>query len=76
VTVQYFLNMEIERYTLVTGETAIAGFVRRLRHSGWPRILRHLGVPAEVPATRPPRAPPPVYDADDQSVPGLPEFDS
>jgi hypothetical protein len=35
VTVQYFLNMEIERYTLVTGETAIAGFVRRWRHWGW-----------------------------------------
>jgi hypothetical protein len=28
VTVQYFLNMEIERYTLATGETAVAGFVR------------------------------------------------
>ena len=28
VTVQYFLNMEIERYTLATGETAIVGFVR------------------------------------------------
>ncbi|UXA11189.1 Nramp family divalent metal transporter [Mycobacterium sp. SMC-8] len=28
VTVQYFLNMEIERWTLATGETAIAGFVR------------------------------------------------
>jgi uncharacterized protein YjeT (DUF2065 family) len=28
ITVQYFLNMEIERYTLATGETAIAGFVR------------------------------------------------
>ena len=25
---QYFLNMEIERYTLATGETAVAGFVR------------------------------------------------
>src|SRR5919106_6243979 len=25
VTVQYFLNMEIERYTLATGETAVAG---------------------------------------------------
>jgi hypothetical protein len=35
VTVQYFLNMEIERYTLATGETAIAGFVRRWRHWGW-----------------------------------------
>ncbi len=35
VTLQYFINMEIERYTLVTGETAIAGFVRRWRHWGW-----------------------------------------
>src|SRR4029078_6724471 len=28
VTMQYFLNMEIERYTRATGETAIAGFAR------------------------------------------------
>ena len=35
VTLQYFLNMEIERYTLATGETAIAGFVRLWRHWGW-----------------------------------------
>jgi hypothetical protein len=28
VTMQYFINMEIERYTLATGETAVAGFVR------------------------------------------------
>ena len=28
VTVQYVLNMEIERYTLATGETAVAGFAR------------------------------------------------
>jgi hypothetical protein len=35
VTLQYFINMEIERYTLVTGETAIAGFVRRWKHWGW-----------------------------------------
>src|SRR5215216_3690983 len=28
VTVQWFLNMEIERYTLVTGETAVTGFSR------------------------------------------------
>lgn len=35
VTLQFFINMEIERYTLVTGETAIAGFVRRWRHWGW-----------------------------------------
>jgi NADH:ubiquinone oxidoreductase subunit 6 (subunit J) len=28
VTLQYFLNMEIERYTLATGETAVCGFMR------------------------------------------------
>jgi hypothetical protein len=28
ITVQYFLNMEIERYTLITGETAVTGFTR------------------------------------------------
>jgi hypothetical protein len=28
ITMQYFLNMEIERYTLITGETAVTGFSR------------------------------------------------
>ncbi|MEQ3550220.1 Nramp family divalent metal transporter [Pseudonocardia nematodicida] len=28
ITIQYFLNMEVERYTLVTGETAVTGFSR------------------------------------------------
>jgi hypothetical protein len=28
ITMQYFLNMEIERYTLATGETAVTGFSR------------------------------------------------
>jgi hypothetical protein len=27
-TLQYFLNMEIERYTLATGETAVTVFTR------------------------------------------------
>src|SRR5688500_18680772 len=27
-TAQYFINMEIERYTLATGETAVTGFSR------------------------------------------------
>jgi hypothetical protein len=31
---QYFLNMEIERYTLATGETALTGFSRFGRHWG------------------------------------------
>jgi hypothetical protein len=34
VTLQWFLNMEIERYTLATGETALTGFSRLWRHWG------------------------------------------
>ncbi|GAA2908610.1 Nramp family divalent metal transporter [Streptosporangium fragile] len=34
VVAQYFLNMEIERYTLATGETALTGFSRLGRHWG------------------------------------------
>jgi Mn2+/Fe2+ NRAMP family transporter len=32
---QYFLNMEIERYTLATGETAVSGFTRLWKPWGW-----------------------------------------
>jgi len=31
---QFFINMEIERYTLATGETALTGFSRGWRHWG------------------------------------------
>ncbi|HXH07273.1 MAG TPA: Nramp family divalent metal transporter [Vicinamibacterales bacterium] len=34
VVTQFFLNMEIERYTLATGETALAGFNRLWKHWG------------------------------------------
>ena len=34
VVTQFFLNMEIERYTLATGETALTGFNRFWRHWG------------------------------------------
>jgi len=34
VTIQFFLNMEISRYTLATGESAITGFVRLSRWLG------------------------------------------
>ncbi|TDC70063.1 Nramp family divalent metal transporter [Streptomyces hainanensis] len=34
VVTQWFINMEIERYTLATGETAITGFNRYWRHWG------------------------------------------
>jgi hypothetical protein len=33
VATQYFLNTEVERYTLATGETAVTGFVRMWK--GW-----------------------------------------
>ncbi|WP_432946387.1 Nramp family divalent metal transporter [Kribbella sp. CA-253562] len=34
VAIQWFLNMEIERYTLATGETALTGFNRYGKHWG------------------------------------------
>src|SRR5687767_12945799 len=34
VTTQWFMNMEIERYTLATGETALTGFNRLWKHWG------------------------------------------
>ncbi|MEV4756564.1 Nramp family divalent metal transporter [Micromonospora sp. NPDC049559] len=34
IVTQWFLNMEIERYTLATGETALTGFARFWRHWG------------------------------------------
>src|SRR4029078_8512946 len=53
LTIQYFLNMEIERYTLATGETAIAGFARSWKPWGilffgfalLPHLSRGLGAP-------------------------------
>jgi len=39
VTIQWFLNMEIERYTLATGETALTGFSRMWRHWGLAFVL-------------------------------------
>ncbi len=39
VTTQFFLNMEIERYTLATGESAITGFCRFGKHWAWIMLL-------------------------------------
>jgi type IV secretory pathway VirB2 component (pilin) len=39
VITQFFINMEIERYTLATGETALAGFNRIWRHAGLAFVL-------------------------------------
>jgi hypothetical protein len=41
--IQFFLNMEIERYTLATGETAITGFARLWKPWWWLFILFALG---------------------------------
>ncbi|GAB4156377.1 MAG: hypothetical protein Tsb009_33300 [Planctomycetaceae bacterium] len=42
VITQYFLNMEIERWTLVTGESAITGFCRLSRHWAWIFLLLNI----------------------------------
>ena len=39
ILTQYFLNMEIERYTLATGETAVTGFTRMWKHWSWLFII-------------------------------------
>jgi hypothetical protein len=44
VVTQFFLNMEVERYTLATGETAVSGFNRFWRHWGLVfAVLAYLG---------------------------------
>jgi hypothetical protein len=37
IVMQFFINMEIERYTLATGETAMGGFMRMWK--GWGAVL-------------------------------------
>ena len=49
VTTQYFLNMEISRWTLATGESAITGFVRRSKHWAWAFLLMNI-IPWMIPA--------------------------
>ena len=39
VTTQYFINMEIGRWTLATGETAVTGFCRLWKHWAWIFLL-------------------------------------
>ena len=64
VVTQWFLNMEIERYTLATGETALTGFSRYWRHWGlffailiyfanlWPGLGDELRDDDDVPVRR------------------------
>ncbi len=42
VLTQFFLNMEIERWTLVTGESAITGFCRLSKHWAWVMLLLNI----------------------------------
>ena len=49
VTTQYFLNMEITRWTLATGESAITGFCRMSRHWAWVFLILNI-VPWIIPA--------------------------
>ena len=42
VCTQFFLNMEIARWTLVTGESAITGFCRLSRHWAWIMLLLNI----------------------------------
>jgi hypothetical protein len=46
VVFQFFINMEIERYTLATGETALTGFSRLWRH--WTIVFVVLAVLANM----------------------------
>lgn len=39
ITTQYFINTEIERWTLATGETAVTGFCRLSKHWAWAFII-------------------------------------
>ncbi len=49
VGTQYFLNMEITRWTLATGESAITGFCRLSKHWAWIFLIMNI-VPWMIPA--------------------------
>ena len=42
VATQFFINMEIERWTLATGESAITGFCRLSRHWAWVLLIMNV----------------------------------
>ncbi len=49
VLTQYFMNMEITRWALATGESAITGFVRLNKHWAWVFLLLNV-IPWMIPA--------------------------
>lgn len=42
VATQFFMNLEIERWTLATGESAITGFCRMSRHWAWVLLIMNV----------------------------------
>lgn len=42
VLTQFFMNLEIERWTLATGESAITGFCRLSRHWAWVMLIMNV----------------------------------
>ncbi|MEZ6069176.1 MAG: Nramp family divalent metal transporter [Pirellulales bacterium] len=49
VVTQYFINMEVTRWTLATGESAVTGFCRLSRHWAWVFLLLNI-IPWIIPA--------------------------
>ncbi len=49
VTMQYFLNLEIMRWTLATGESALTGIIRTSRHWAWIFLFLNI-IPWMIPA--------------------------
>jgi hypothetical protein len=49
VSMQYVINMEITRWTLATGESAVAGFARLSKHWAWAFLIFNI-VPHMIPA--------------------------
>ncbi len=49
VTTQFFINMEITRWSLATGESAVTGFIRISRKFAWAFLLLNI-VPWMIPA--------------------------
>jgi len=77
VTMQYFLNMEIMRWTLATGESALTGIIRTSRHWAWVLLILNI-IPWMIPAWAKGAAElvswmitTPQFDAAGRTIPGL-----
>jgi hypothetical protein len=77
VTMQYFLNLEIMRWTLATGESALTGIIRTSRHWAWIFLFLNI-VPWMIPAWAKGAAElvgwliaTPAFNADGKAIAGL-----